>query len=418
MTWRTFLFAIIVFGPFHILNGAGNEIVSPELRLAMSRLSKDKIMAHTTYLGSDQLEGRGTGRKGGALAATYLAEEMRAMGLQPVGDDRSFFQRIPMQGSFPLASSRLQISRGRKSWQFSLGHDYLLYEMGSQTHIPQPVPLVFAGYGVVAPEYDYNDYQDIDVEGAVVVVLDGEPLSEDPQWFEGVRPTIHSLPKLKQRIAASRGALGCIVIPTSREDNRPWSYWVTTFEFEHVVLPYQVPANLSLLWNPAKAEILFQGARYSFDQVLAMDSGGLTRSFSLQTRISFQGRFREREFTAVNVSGLLPGSDPLLRDSFLIVSAHYDHLGIGPPLKGDTIYNGVVDNALGVGAVMEMARVFKGLTRPPRRSILFLLLTGKKRVYWALFSIATIPWCRSIRPLQTSMWMEWPLWTFSRKWWG
>jgi len=184
-------------------------------------ISKENLIKHTLALGSDEFEGRGTGERGGNKAAQYLAMEFSKLNLKPLGDDSTYFQNIRMHGGKPLATSELILHNGDKKIKFNLWEDYLLYFSGEQTFIPAPVELVFAGYGIVAPEYDYNDYQTLYVEGKIVVFLDGEPLSEDTAFFDGERPTIHSYPDVKQRVALSRGARGSIIIPNYKMDFIP-----------------------------------------------------------------------------------------------------------------------------------------------------------------------------------------------------
>jgi hypothetical protein len=347
---------------------------------AMKRVSAEGVLKHATALAHDSLQGRGTGSRGERLAAAYLERQLRDLGLAPSGDNGSYLQPIPLHGSIPLDDSRLQLVANDGTYDLALRKDYLLYKTGAQTFIPQPLRMVFVGYGIVAPEFDYNDYQNIDVNGAIVVYLAGEPLSEDESFFDGGRPTLHSIPEMKQRVALSRGARGSVMLPLPRESvGYQWSDWVQMFSFEDVTLPVTVPSHLSVLLNPAQAPLLFQGAAWSWRDVLDFDASGRMRSFSLDSRMSFAGSFRERDFLSYNVAGYVEGSDPLLRDSWVLCTAHYDHLGIGPVLEGDSIYNGMVDNALGVAAALEIARL---LSRPefrPRRSILFLFVAAEEK---------------------------------------
>ncbi|MCZ7557062.1 MAG: M28 family peptidase [Bacteroidia bacterium] len=347
---------------------------------AMRRVSAADIIRHATALAHDSLYGRGTGSKGERLAAAYIEQELRNLAIPPAGENGGYLQAIPLHGSVPLSDSRLQLAAGGVMHDFALRKDYLLYKTGAQTFIPQPLRMVFVGYGIVAPEFDYNDYQNIDVAGAIVVYLSGEPLSDDEGFFDGRRPSLHAIPEMKQRVALSRGARGSVMLPLPRESvGYTWSDWVQMFSFEDVTLPVTVPSHLSVLLNPSRAPLLFEGAAWSWRDVLELDASGRMRSFTLDTRMSFAGSFKERDFLAYNVAASIEGSDPLLRDSWVLCTAHYDHLGVGPVLAGDSIYNGMVDNALGVAATLELARL---LSRPefrPRRSILFLFVSGEEK---------------------------------------
>lgn len=343
-------------------------------------VNKENIREHTYQLGSDHYQGRGTGTEGESEAAKYITNFLHEYGILPIGDRMSYYQNIPMHGSYPQKSSRFILQVNNSDQVLKLGEDYLLYKTGAETYIPNPIPLVFVGYGIIAPEFDYNDYLSVDVQGKVVVFLSGEPYSEDEFFFKGTRPTIYSYPEAKQRIAISRGARGSIMIPVSEVGSRSdWEHWVKEFAFEHVTLAYTVSSNMSALINPAITNKIFYGSQYSYDNVLAMHNEGILSSFELQSRISFDGKFDERDFIGRNLIGMVEGRDNDLKDTYIILSAHYDHLGIGPEVKGDSIYNGVMDNALGVAALLEISRLFAELESKPKKSVIFLFLTGEEK---------------------------------------
>ncbi len=355
---------------------------SPPVKELVGLISIDSLKKHISYLGNDSLAGRGTGTIGGHLAAEYIAKHLKKYNILPLGDNQSYYQKIPMHGSQPLPLSQLRLySTDNSHEQFRLGEHYLLYKTGAQTFVPNPTPLVFVGYGIIAPEFDYNDYQRVDVQSKIVVFLSGEPFSRDSAYFSGENPTIYSLPESKQRLAISRGAMGSILIPISSESNTKinWDKWKREFSFEDITLAYRVTGHLSVVLHPNIAFKLFEDALFSFNDVLAMNKNNAVQSFPLARCISFRGKFKERDFTDKNVVGLLEGRDPDLKDSYLLISSHYDHLGIGPPIKGDSIYNGVFDNAAGVSAQLELARIFAQLPKKPRRSIIFLFLTGEEK---------------------------------------
>jgi len=193
-------------------------------------------------------------------------------------------------------------------------------------------------------------------------------------------PTIHSLPEIKQRVALSRGARGSVEIPSRREPSeRAWEDRARMFAFEHVTLLYDLPRNLNVLLREEPARLLFRGAPDSLEEIFEMDRNGTIRSFPLRARISFRGVHREREFFANNIAGLLEGTDPLLRETCVLLSAHYDHLGMRPAADGDSIFNGVVDNALGCAGLLEIAEVLARAPIPALRPILFLFTTGEEK---------------------------------------
>ncbi len=346
----------------------------------LKELSRDSFKRNLNFLGSDLFEGRGTGTAGGNLAAKYLALEYEQIGLSTITQKNSYYQYIPMHGGIPLESSVLNIFHGTQIEKLKLKEDYLLYVSGEQTFVPKPLEIVFAGYGIVAPEFDYNDYQSIDVEGKIVAYLDGEPKSDNPEYFAGNESTVYSSFEAKQRTALARGARGSILIPNLADSKYySWEETILLFSFENVTLAYTPSNSLSILLNPERAEVLFKDSGYNYKEILRMHSLTQIKSFPLKCSLSFKGEFKERDFVASNIVGIIEGSDSQLKDSYIIVSAHYDHLGIGPAIRGDSIYNGVYDNAMGVAALLEIAKLFSKEEYKPKRSIIFILLTGEEK---------------------------------------
>ena len=193
-----------------VLGGVGGAAFagSSERWVALAdEVSAEAIRRHTVVLGGDALEGEAPGSRGGRMAAAYIAGELEKLGVEPLGDDGSYFQQVPLVGSTPLPESRLTISGLGDQRVLALGEDYLLHTTGARTLLPRPTPLVFVGYGIVAPEFDYNDYADVDVRGKAVVFLAGEPASDDPDHFGGGEPTTYSAVESKVRMALSRGAV-------------------------------------------------------------------------------------------------------------------------------------------------------------------------------------------------------------------
>ncbi len=334
---------------------------------------------HLSKLGSDSLGGRAPGTLGGNLAAKYLANEFAKIRLKPFNNETKYYQYIPFHGSKPLYNSKLNIRFETESIGFRLKEDFLMYNTNNPVFIPNETPMVFAGYGITAPEFDYNDYYDLDVEGKIVVFLDGEPYSEDPDYFNGALSSLYSLPESKQRIALSRGARGSILIPlSSYNENDDWEKAVHDFSFENLTLATSPSTNFDIVINPQIADLLFTGSTYSLDKLLEMQRGNRVKSFPLNGLLTFQGSFKQRDFVSPNIIGIVEGDDASYKDTYIIVSAHYDHLGIGPAVKGDSIYNGVFDNAAGVSALLEIARVFSDSSYYKRRSIIFVLLTAEE----------------------------------------
>ncbi len=374
MTFKSIILFILYIS--QLLYPQIEDVVDKPIQL----FSGDSLRKYLNILGNDSLQGRGTGSVGLEETAKFIASKYSEYGLKPMADNNSYFQYIPMHGSLPLAASELKINYRDESYSLELKKDYLLFTSGEQAFIPVPSSLVFVGYGISAPEFDYNDYQQIDIQGKIAVFIEGEPQSDDDYYFNGETPTIYSLPEAKQRIALSRGAVGSILIPLDRDfSDAKWEKTINEFSFEIVSLASSVNKNLSILMNAVSARILFQNSIFDLADINKMNEENNMQSFHLNCELSFNGTFKERDFLSSNVIGLLEGNDDQLKDSYIIISAHYDHLGVGAEINGDSIYNGVLDNAIGVSGLLELVRTFSDLKPRLKRSILFICLTAEEK---------------------------------------
>lgn len=330
-------------------------------------------------LSSDEFMGRGTQQRGIQLAADYLVKKFATYKLQAIGDQETYYQNVPMVAYHADKKTKFKAYLSDTTLKFNLYDDYVLNEYGEQTLIPKPTELVFAGYGIYAPQFDYNDYQEIDVEDKVVVIITGEPYSEDMNYFSGNIPSIHSSIETKRRVALAQGAKGCMFIPDPYEYNTiPWEQRIEKYLFDEINLPYRPTAGFSVILKPESAFNLFYGADYSLPDVYEMFINNDMRSFNMKAKIEFDGVFKNNEFYSSNIIGMIEGSDDSLRNTYVIVSAHYDHMGIGPAVQGDSIYNGVMDNSVGVAALLEIMRNMKEKDIKTKRSIIFLATTGEE----------------------------------------
>ncbi len=338
------------------------------------RLQRDAVV-----LASDAFEGRAPGTAGGDRAAAYLARRLAEIGVEPVAGRDGYEWPVPLVGSRPRAGCRLQLTSLGETRALRLGADYLLASTGDATWVPQWTPLVFVGYGIAAPEFDYDDYASVDVAGKVAVFLEGEPLSRDPEWFGGDTDTVYAALESKRRMALARGAVGSLMVTLPRADGSHWTRLAREYAFEHLELAWGVPSHLSVILRWGVAAPLFEDALYGVEEVLRSHLDGTMRSFHLPVMLRFEGEFDRRELTAPNVVGILPGTDPGVADEAVVVVAHYDHLGVGPADEdADRIYNGMVDNALGVAGVLEIARILDDVRFRPRRSVLIVLTTAEE----------------------------------------
>ncbi|MDP2304285.1 MAG: M28 family peptidase [Ignavibacteria bacterium] len=342
------------------------------------QISIKNIKKHISILASDSLLGRGTGTDGARITAGYISEQLKNYGIKPFGNNGGYYQQIPLHGSYALPQSLLTIHTDSEKHELNLGDDYILLKHGEKTLISKPVDMVFAGYGISAPEFDYNDYQSIDVEGKIVLVFGGEPYSQNQKYFAGENNTIYSYPEAKHRLAIARGARGVLVIPNPFSFNETnWKRLNDELSFEDVSLPSTTSSNFLAYIHPRVANKIFSASGYNLDDLIENHYKNKLKSFPLKVNISFKGVFKEREFLSSNVIGLISGNDKKFEKTYLVLSAHYDHLGIGSAVNGDSIYNGLTDNALGVAVLLELSRLLK--LSNLKRSVIVLFVTGEEK---------------------------------------
>lgn len=333
----------------------------------------NNIKKHLEVLGSDLFEGRGTGTRGGELSANYIASIFRKYDLTPLGSDSSYYQNVPLHGSNFLYESKLYLYTSSDTIQLKIGKDYLLSNSGEQTYLPKPIDLISVGYGIIAPEFDHNDYLDKDVNDKIVIMFDGEPTSENAEFFNGEEPTIYSYPDVKHRVAISRGAAGTIIIPQiNYNDSSSWQKLVNEYSFEDIRLAYNATNNFGIILNPNILRYILLDQK----DYLRQNSNNKLRIKNCS--LKFEGEFFVRDFISSNIIGVIEGNNTTDNEEYIIVSAHYDHLGIGPEINGDKIYNGVLDNAIGVSALLEIANSLRLQKDKLEKSIIFLAVTGEE----------------------------------------
>jgi hypothetical protein len=336
-----------------------------------------------TFLADDLLEGRAAGTRGYDLAARYVAAQLAALGLEPAGDDRTFLQTVPLRES-KLEEGTLAIRPASGAARvLAFRDDFLMGGDLLRQTARVEAPMVFAGFGVTAPELSHDDYAGRDVRGKVVVVL-----SNAPSRFPSEQRAHHASRRGKAELAAAKGAVGLIVVRT-REDERvtPWARMLANLDTSAVAwltrgdVPADIPSGIqgAALLSSAGAAKLFDGSPVALDAVLAEAEKGAPKGFDLPGVVTLTSRSTHRRFSSANVVARLPGADATLARTAVVYSAHLDHIGVGAAVGGDTIYNGAYDNALGVGALLETARVLASLPQRPARSIVFVFVTAEEK---------------------------------------
>lgn len=345
----------------------------------LSAIRAEALSAHMRFLADDLLEGRDTGSRGHAVAARYLAAQLQALGYQPAGERGSWLQTVPFIGMTVVPDKCVLELNGTP---LKYPDEVLFFPRAGAAEDDVSGELVFAGYGVSAPLYGYDDLPQ-DLRGKIAVVLYGAPRSDRQDFFPTAANAVYSDHAVKTRVLAQRGAVGMILVGTPEiEAHLPWSFTVLNFGFERMVWRegekpgsgYALPAA----WMPTSGlQRLLAGSGHTAEEIFAGGPPGKLKPFPLFARARLRVGARLREFVSENVAGVLRGGDRA--GEYVAVSAHLDHLGIGQPIDGDSIYNGAVDNASGVSAAIEVARAFAALPRRPARSILVLGFTAEEK---------------------------------------
>jgi Zn-dependent M28 family amino/carboxypeptidase len=352
------------------------------LMAQMTEISGDRIRAHVKFLASDLLEGRGVGVRGGELTTDYLATEFALLGAKPAGDDGTYFQKIVLVGAEPQPQTQLSvIADDGKAVAFRWLDEFVGVTLQQKTEVEFDLPAVFVGHGIVAPEYQWDDYRGIDVRGKVAVLFTNEPPSDDPKFFTGRALTYYGRWTYKYEEAARRGATGAIIIHTTPTASYGWDVVRSSWgrEDQQVKLAPDEAALAFSGWVTKEAgETIAGSIGKSVDELLKMADSRDFRAVPLPLRFHARAPTKIRQIETRNVVAKVEGSDPQLRSEAVVFSAHWDHLGIGEAVNGDSIYHGAVDNGTGCGMLLEIARAWAGLPEKPRRSAIFLAPTSEE----------------------------------------
>ena len=334
---------------------------------AVARAVRPAVLrAHLEFLASDQLEGRATGSRGGTLAARYVAAQLERLGLEPAGDAGTYFQRIPLRGrSF---ASSLAVRGGPP---LTPGADFVAYATGSADSAGATGPVVFAGYGITAPEERWDDYAAADVGGKIVLVLAGTPADANPALFQHPGRGDYGFRQYKVGRALERGALAAFVIYRAPFPV-PWSEVADSWLREQMQLADSAPAEAHVAgWlNTPAAERLVAEAGANLAELARAAAARGFQPRPLALDLTATVRATSRDVPGVNVLGRLPGAGSRSGEVVLL-GAHYDHLGLGSPIDGDSIYNGAIDNASGTAGMLAIAEACATASLRPARSILF-----------------------------------------------
>jgi Zn-dependent M28 family amino/carboxypeptidase len=361
----------------------------PNAEAAIASITAEDILAHVGRLASDEFEGRGPGTRGEELTVAYLTEQLQKLGLQPGNPDGTWVQDVPLVGY--TARPEVTLTAGGKTIPLRFATDYVARsrDFDSERIDIAGSDIVFVGYGVVAPEYGWDDYKDVDVRGKTILMLINDPAVPDatnptkldPNSFKGSAMTYYGRWTYKYEIATEKGAAAAIVIHETGPAGYPYEVIGGGWSGEHFDIKTtgnggEVSPVESWL-REEKARELFQAAGQDFDALKRAAVGKDFRPVPLAAKATFRLRNTLREVQSKNVIAKLEGTTR--QDEYVIYTAHWDHLGRDTTIQGDQIFNGAVDNASGTAGVLEIAEAFTKLTERPERSVLFLLVTAEEQ---------------------------------------
>ncbi len=344
-------------------------------------ITKDELAAHVKFLSSDLLEGRGVGTRGDQLAREYIATQLQSYGLQPGGPGGSWFQPVPIVGITTAVTTTLTAKGSGGEASFQAPDDFTAVAGSPAASAAwSAAELVFVGYGITAPEQSWDDFGSVDVRGKVLLVMNSDPAA-DPNRFAGKARLYYGRWSYKFEEAARRGALGAIVIHTNESAGYPFQVIQTNHGRENFWLPFRdgVPTLDVRSWcSEDAAKKLCALGGHDLDELRKRAELGNQPPVPLGVTLGLAVQNTMRELKSANVVGKLPGSDPGLRDQCAVITAHFDHLGIGKPRGEDAIYNGAVDNASGCAGMLAIAKACAALPEAPHRSLLFVAVTAEE----------------------------------------
>ncbi len=356
---------------------------------AAETMTADEMMAHIKVLSSDQYEGRAPGTAGEDLTVAYLTEQFSRLGLKPGNPDGTYRQQATFIGI--TSKSKASLTAGGKVMNLAFPGDYVAVSRRLSPEIKvESSDVVFVGYGVVAPEYGWDDYKGVDVKGKTIIMLINDPAVPDPNdpgklddtLFRGRAMTYYGRWTYKYEIASEKGAAAVIIVHETGPAGYPWEVVAGGWGRENMDIK-SAEAGSSRVpvegWiHVDRAKELFAASGHDFE---ALKTAAVTKAFTpvaLGAKASFTVENTVREFQSSNVVAKLEGGDPVLKDEIVVYMGHWDHLGRNLDLAGDQIFNGAADNASGIAAILEIAEAYTKLQPPPKRSILFMAVTGEE----------------------------------------
>jgi Zn-dependent M28 family amino/carboxypeptidase len=367
---------------FALSAGAFAQVVPPAVKKAEASIDAEKIRAQVRFLSDDLLEGRYPGLRGGDLAAKYIATQFALDGLKPGGDNGTYLQWINFVGMkvIPEKTNFALIPEKGSAIDLKFADDYTVQNEKLTPSVDVDAPIVFVGYGVTAPEFGWNDYAGVDVKGKVILCIVGDPPSTDPKFFGGKALTYYGRWTYKFEQAARMGAVGALIIHRTDLASYGWDVVRNSNASEKTYLrDDKMPRLEAASWIQLDvARRLFAANGLNIDTEMTAAGKRGFKAVELPVRLKAHIESTVRRFQSPNVVGIMPGTKTG-KDQAVMYTAHYDHLGLVPGMKGDNIYNGAADNGTGCGILLEMARAWTSMAVRPPHNVIFSAVTAEEQ---------------------------------------
>lgn len=358
----------------------GATIVGARAPAAEPTISADRIKADVAVLASDRFEGRGPGTRGEELTTDHVSAAFKKAGLKPLGEGGTYLQPVPLVRVVTSPKSTLRATgKDKEPIEFVCEEEFSGVGHTQTEREEFDAEAVFLGHGITAPEFEWDDYKGVDVKGKVVVLFTNEPPSDDPKFFGGKALTYYGRWTFKFEEAARRGAKACFIVHTDETAGYPYSV-VRPLDGAQLKRDPSAPALAFAGWMSRKAgeKLLGAAGLTVADALKTADTKGF-KARSLGVNLKGTIATKVETIRSHNVVGMIEGSDPVLKAEAVVFTAHWDHLGVGRGVAGDTVYNGAADNATGTALLMELARAWAALDPKPKRSAIFLAVTAEEK---------------------------------------
>ena len=363
--------------------GQNDPTKAPVPAEAIAAIDTATIMQHIRVLADDSLQGRQPGTLGEERTAAYIESQFKAIGLKPGNPDGTYFQKVPLVGITVTNNPTLTFAKGGAKDALKWRDDFVVWTK----HVAESVALkssdlVFVGYGVEAPEFGWDDFKGVDVAGKTIVVLVNDPPLADTAKFGGPRMTYYGRWTYKYEQGMKHKAAGVLIVHETKEAGYPFAVvqGKTAEQFDLVTPDKNMGRSTIEGWITLdRAKALFKMAGQDFDSLKAQAATAAFKPVPLGVTASIELKNKLRTIDSRNMIAKLEGSDPQLKNEYVVYNAHWDYFGIGAKVNGDSIYNGASDNATGVAGVLALGKAYAAAKTPPKRTILFLSVTGEEQ---------------------------------------